>query len=277
MKKNYSFGTTDSIQAHIESVHKDLCALNTHKFHNYKPLYEELISAYSGMPNCPAICFKHSGEPVMLQNKYGDKLILLSRNTKTPRRDLKQVINSRHVIPISSLQEQQLNAVWCSAYFYGPWYKTLLALCDYLKIDVPAFYIAAEMPLFAVNLSGAVFPGGDIPYSTDIFVRDQDQPFFLLKTLIHELRHVWQHTNHNEMFIGYSSYNSISDQDAYWKQPSEIDADAFAYWVLEKNGVSFILEDLGQERCRELRTQMQEYEGMEAPELDILHIEEQLA
>ena len=47
--------------------------------------------------------------------------------------------------------------------------------------------------------------------------------------------------------------------------------------MLENNGASFILEDLGLERCRELHTQMQEYEGMEAPELDILHIEEQLA
>ena len=277
MIKNYSFCTPDIVEANIASVHKDLCEISRHKLRNCKPLYEELISTYNGAQNCPAICFKHSGDPVMLQNKYGDKLILLSRNTKTPRRDLKQVINSRHVIPISSLQEQQLNAVWCSAYFYGPWYKTLLALCDYLKIDVPAFYIAAEMPLFAVNLSGAVFPGGDIPYSTDIFVRDQDQPFFLLKTLIHELRHVWQHTYHNEMFIGYSSYNRISDQDAYWKQPSEIDADAFAYWVLEKNGVSFILEDLGLERCRELHTQMQKFEGMRAPTLDLPHLLEQIA
>ena len=68
MKKNYSFSTTDNIQAHIESVHKDLCALNTHKFNNYKHLYEELIRAYSGMQNCPVICFKNSGERVLMQN-----------------------------------------------------------------------------------------------------------------------------------------------------------------------------------------------------------------
>jgi outer membrane protein assembly factor BamB len=111
---------------------------------------------------------------------------------------------------------------------------------------MPAFFLSDYLP----GYNGLVSPGGDNPNVSDVFVKGDNDPVRTLGTMLHELRHVWQHTYHNDWFSGYQSFDKYdsSSKDDYYEQYSEIDATAFQYWALHHLGFNFHLEDLGEKR-----------------------------
>lgn len=240
---------------------------------DYRDIYKYLTDRFgSNTEDCPAILLLTSAEPKMFEDRYGDSVIFLDRNAKTLKGDLKRSL-SRPSEKIDDELVSKLQTLWNPTCNYGVWYLWLLEIGNALCIDIPAFFICDQMMPGISKLNGVVFPGDDKPFATDIILRvEQNNTDWSLKTLLHEMRHVWQHKYHSEMFEGYGKYTE-SSKSTYSLQIAEIDADAYAYWVLAEYGNKYILDDLGEERCAAIQKRMREIAMVEqAPKLSHLII-----
>lgn len=233
--------------------------LSSHAFHDYRKVYEYLISSYGNTPHdCPAVLLLDSTYSIPLRDEKGLNIAVINRNSPRLLGDLKRTI-SKPAEVIDSSMTGSISSMISSDCNYWLCYKWLLEICEYLDIAVPALFICEKMPPFIDNLNGVCFPGGEVPYVTDVFMKlekGMDEALWI-KTFLHELRHVWQHKYHNDWFNGYESFGK-EGPGAYYSQFVEVDADAFAYKTLENHGVRFILEDLGLERSKLIRKRMAE-------------------
>ena len=241
--------------------------IDSHEQQNFTALYEKLLSKFADDSNCPAIILLDDTEPMICRNSFGDSVLFLNRNSDTLLRDFKKTISKKEII-ISEKNEMQLETFWSPECNYGIWYNWIWKVCKYLEIDMPAIYIVDRMPDAFSNLSGVVLPGNR-PYATDIFIRLDNNIADTVKTCIHELRHVWQYKYHDDWFDDYHAFIP-ENREAYYMQTAEIDADAFAYWVLESNGIRFHLEDLGLTRSKALRERMGFFREMKQLKLNHL-------
>ena len=247
------------LQEHIHkgeiNYYQILLKLYSHrKSTDFSKLYQLLMNKFGESENCPALLLFDDIEPAIIQSPDGDSAVLLDRNSDSILRDLKKTIPKQEV-HVDQHLVNDLRFFWSTGINYGWWYKTYFEICDYLKIDMPAVFFVKEMPLGMERFTGVVLPDSNIPFVTDVLVKANcfDQ-LMMLKVCLHELRHVWQHKYYPELFDGYLSQN-ITDQ--YYFQPAELDAEAFALWVLETNGISLKLDNYGKARGAELRKRIQ--------------------
>lgn len=243
----------------------------THKPKDFREIYKYLTDRFvNDIQNCPAVLFFTEAEVQMFEDSYGDSVIFLDRNSSTLRGDLRRAL-SRPSEKIDRELAAKLQTVWSPSCNYGVLYTWLLEIGNSLRVDIPALFLCEQMAPGITELGGAAFPGDDVPFVTDIVIRiNQDQTGHTLKTLLHEMRHVHQHKYYNEMFNGYNKY-AVSEKKKYSLQVAEIDADAYAYWVLAENGVTFHMEDLGEELCTAIKERMLEISKVEkAPVLSCL-------
>ena len=233
--------------------------LSSNAFRDLKREYEFLVSRFENTPyECPAVLFLDSSNSVLLEDENGTSIAVLDRNSTRLLGDLKRAL-SRPAEVIDSNQAGCLSSLFYSECNYWIWYKWLLETCKHLDIAVPALFICDKMPSFISNLRGVCFPGGEVPYVTDVFIKLKkgEDMGLCIKTLLHELRHVWQHKCHNDWFSGYASFRE-EEADDYYRRYVEIDADAFAYLTLQNHGLSYILEDLGLARSKRIRERIAE-------------------
>ena len=244
---------------------------HTHKPKDFREIYKYLTDRFANdIQNCPAVLFFTEAEVQMFEDSYGDSVIFLDRNSSTLRGDLRRAL-SRPSEKIDRELAAKLQTVWSPACNYGVLYTWLVEIGNALCVDIPALFLCEQMAPGITELRGAAFPGDDVPFVTDIVIRiNKDQTGYTLKTLLHEMRHVYQHKYYNEMFNGYNKY-TVSEKKKYSLQVAEIDADAYAYWVLAENGVMFHMEDLGEEVCTAIKERMLEISEVEkAPVLSCL-------
>lgn len=242
--------------------------LKNHEQKDFSSVYKILVDWSEARGDCPALLLLDDVPPMIIRYDEDSSIVILNRTSCRIERDLKKVLRKSEEKVEQNLFEK-LKEVWHPSLAYKVWYRWLLEICSYLKIETPAVYFTKKKLGWFGSLNGTVFPGGDKPYATDVFITvDENNILYAVKILLHELRHVWQHKYHNDMFDGYFSFKR-ENSEQYYMQKAEIDADAFAYWVLEENGVKFILEDLGEKRCIKLREQMEHYRnaGEKAPVL----------
>ena len=243
-----------------------------HQEQDFSPVYKRLFEKYeSDIDNMPAVLLLDNVSPMIIQNQYGDSCVILDRNSKRLVEDLDAIL-LKPITKVDNNYIRDLRKFWCPGDVYYVWYTWLMEICTYLQIKAPALFVCYFMPDPLSNLGGAVLPGGEEPYVSDIFLKSSDNIEMMLKVLLHELRHVWQHKNHNAWFEGYFSYTPDNAEKYYFQKP-EMEADAFAYWVLSKNGINFILEDLGEERSKVLREYMAKFDADNTPQLKLSYIE----
>lgn len=106
-------------------------------------------------------------------------------------------------------------------------------LCDALNVYCPPLYITqSDIDETGVN-NITVNEEGPSAKSLGIILDGNCETLYILKALAHELRHVWQHCYHPELFDSYVfSVGRIATEEQrikYDLQPAELDANAFAY------------------------------------------------
>lgn len=100
-------------------------------------------------------------------------------------------------------------------------------ICDILLLDEPI--ISSDTSVFPTNTTFAMCDAeGKTIYLKPNIKEDYD----LLFAIAHELRHVWQIRNDKSYFMDYAPSNVIRDTDTYNSQTAEIDANAFAAFIL---------------------------------------------
>lgn len=187
----------------------------------------------------------------------------MNRNSDNILRDLKKTLR-RPEEKLTAEEVDQLGVLWNPDLNYSFMYRFVLDVCKYLDVTVPAIFFCSRMMDQFSELRGVVFPG-NAPYVTDAFIKAEISDMsWCLKRCLHELRHVWQHQFHDDWFLKYYGYTETQKEN-YSFQQAEIDADAFAYWVMEANGFKWHLEDLGEERESALKKRMQEFSDIQAP------------
>ena len=237
---------------------------------DFTPLYKWLLARYASEEDCPALLLVDTPVRLFLQTEYGGKVILLDKNAGERVNNLKK-IHSMKEQKIEKKIHAMLPSLWSPVYNYKVIYTWYLKICQHLHTPMPAFFLSDYLP----GYNGLVSPGGDNPNVSDVFVKGDDDPVRTLGTMLHELRHVWQHTYHNDWFSGYQSFDKYdsSIKDDYYEQYSEIDATAFQYWALHHLGFNIHLEDLGAKRCSVISARMEELQKTEKPLTSLPYIQ----
>lgn len=110
-----------------------------------------------------------------------------------------------------------------------------------MKIDEPE--ISYDCSMFPTETTMAM---ADIKNKV-IHLRNKEPDLDLYFAIAHEMRHIWQEsTDHEKWFGDYKPSNEFRNIDKYNQQPAEIDANAYAAFVMAKffgvsplfNGVS---------------------------------------
>lgn len=214
--------------------------IDNHGFVDFTNVYKFLIDRYTpDDDSCPAVLFVDDTETMIYASEEGDEVIILNRESPDLRRDLRNIIR-KTPIKLKRTEEEQLP--WNSCLNYAAWYYEAYNICQYLKIEMPALWFYKNR-LHGIDLDNVCYSSEKSGYRvTDMFIRSDNisHPDTVLKMLLHELRHTWQHKYHNEWFEDYSFNRGEKDQDEkYCLQKAEVDADAFAYWTMEQNGMRF--------------------------------------
>ena len=113
--------------------------------------------------------------------------------------------------------------------FISDCYYFASAIGSYLNIQVPQIIITDGGMLHSGYARFEPGPDTEACYCMYIYLKKGYDPFVLLKTLAHELRHVWQHQYKPEEFFS-KGYDDPEETDyiTYNLQLKEIDAEAFA-------------------------------------------------
>lgn len=265
--------------------------MQNHTANDFTKLYKYLLDKYSDNDLCPAILLVDSKESMICQsNIYGVEVVMLDRNADNIMIDLKKIIRKAPE-NMSYENEKKLYPVWEPCVNYTVMYREAFNICQYLDIEMPALFFYREKcnPYFNTSVASQSEKSGWLV--TDVFVKIEKTGDNLgaIKSLIHELRHAWQHKYHNNWFDSYKTYNGKNPKskqnEEYSLQKTEIDADAFAYWLLEKNGIKYSFDDqvdmdrLLKERMRDIDNEWKDpiklnsFKKIETnPKLDITHI-----
>lgn len=107
--------------------------------------------------------------------------------------------------------------------------KFIKEICKILKIKIPS--VSFDTSCFASPTTVAQCGNN----GTCIFLKKYDKPnpdqFF---AIAHELRHVWQHKYNRAVLGGYKPIDLCVSVDEYNLQPAELDANAFAYIIMNE-------------------------------------------
>ncbi len=100
-------------------------------------------------------------------------------------------------------------------------------ICDILNIPIPS--VSFDTSNFSTDtMMAQVNSSGDTIYLKKYDKPNPDQLF----SIAHELRHIWQIKNHNDLyFYNYQTVENIGIEK-YNLQPAEVDANAFASIVM---------------------------------------------
>ncbi len=102
----------------------------------------------------------------------------------------------------------------------GMWLMYACEIADVLKVD-----------LKPITFTHLPFPSG---YASDYptIINQDMEDVEIAACIAHELRHAWQHINYPEWVDDENYIHPEEDEDAYMKQPAEIDAEAFGFKVV---------------------------------------------
>lgn len=105
--------------------------------------------------------------------------------------------------------------------------KFISDICDILNIPVPSvLYDTSNFP--TDTMMAQVNQSGDTIYIKKYDKPNPDQLF----SIAHELRHIWQIKNHQQLYFSDYQTVDIIGTEKYNLQPAEVDANAFASIVM---------------------------------------------
>lgn len=241
--------------------------LGNHTSKDFTEVYEFLINRYGMDQSCPAILLMDTKEPAAYKSSNGHEVIILDRNSETLKRDLKKLIR-KSAISLDHFSEKLLTQIWDPGRNHGVLYKVAYDICQYLQIEMPALFFYTHKyndPLFisiAYPSQNESKPASDVYICFDSEFDDKRiETVYLIKTLLHELRHAWQFKYHPDWFCGYTypNYNNSECKETlnYQLHKTEIDAEAFSYWFLEKKA-KFNMDSLDPEVTLAIRKRIDE-------------------
>lgn len=103
----------------------------------------------------------------------------------------------------------------------------IFEICDVLNIPVPS--VSFDISNFSSDtMMAQVNSAGDTIFLKEYDKSNQDQLF----SIAHELRHIWQIKNNQELYLSDYKTVDIIGVEKYNLQPAEIDANAFASIVM---------------------------------------------
>ena len=236
-----------------------------HQPFDYTAVYKLLLDKYQNSENCPALLMVDElPEPVFFRDKLGHGMIILDRNANNILRVLKKTIPKQEILlSDKELKDMKLDQIWHPDVKYKNIYSIAYQTCTSLQVDMPALYFVNKIPGHE-NLNGCAWPG-NAPYVTEIFFKVRHgNTIGMLRTLFHEIRHVWQHKYHNDWFDDYFQF-SYDKKEEYYMQKAEIDADAYAYSVLERNNAEEFVQDeyMTKQMFEAIRARMEEINATE--------------
>lgn len=103
-------------------------------------------------------------------------------------------------------------------------------ICSDLSINVP------EISFDTSNFTSETMMAQCLSDGSKIYLREKDvlDPDYIF-ALVHELRHVWQIKNNKEMyFSNYKTIDMLNSVDEYNLQLAELDANAYAGYIMQK-------------------------------------------
>lgn len=201
--------------------------INTPKV-DMKNLYTELVQKYNRKEEkgliCPQIVIEQEIENEYLIKEDNLPAIIFQKGLPEERilRIYDDVVKHFKFYPSSEfddIHDTILN------------YSLALRVSDFLKIDCPQLLVVSEMEQIK-NMSGLAIPCENGNNIGMILLKSGRIFAWKVKTLVHELRHVWQHQYHHKIYFSdYKFYDRFSpfEKEKYSLQKAEIDADAFAY------------------------------------------------
>lgn len=119
-------------------------------------------------------------------------------------------------------------------------YNTALKISSMLDIQCPLIYYLKD-DYFSYEEKAKTLTSlseNDVPIGNALFLKKirykSDCDAYIAHTIAHEMRHIWQGARANDLY--YKDFFPLNNQNqiAYWFQPEEIDAEAFASIYVEK-------------------------------------------
>lgn len=103
--------------------------------------------------------------------------------------------------------------------------KELVAdLADVLGVEAPAVVVLVKAPKGAKKAKAVYEPQLNRIGLIKPVEFDRDMAL----AICHEMRHVWQRAEEPSLYEGYLPKEECADEDSFWLQPAETDANAFA-------------------------------------------------
>lgn len=227
--------------------------LKKHGEQDFTQLYKTLLDKTQRQEECPALLLLDDCAPTIIQDENGYEAVILDRNSTNHNRELKNIIRKSGEV----IDTKPFDTIWFPLVDYRNMYNLVLDICKLLQIPAPAVFFSKGKPCITGIKKES--NGYAITYKslqvTDVFVGSSFRSEQTIKTLAHELRHVWQHKYHNSWF---DDYDCDKTGDAYILQKPELDAEAFAYLFMEQYGVKYKLSNLGGKVYRALLIRMAE-------------------
>ena len=137
-----------------------------------------------------------------------------------------------------------------------------LDICDILNITCPIIKVVSNKETLATY-----YPSGNLIELSDTYTDDYDYAF----AIAHELRNVWQLKYKHADFAsnGYIMYHERENDDEYYLQPLELDANSFSFAInyvyldivpsgnayskkvmdVFKQKVNIMIKEISNERC----------------------------
>ena len=209
---------------------------------DFTEIYKFILEYYRDRGPCPALIFMDDGvkEPIYIKNREGMEAIIVNRSSKRLYEDIKRTVRKSAALCC----DEDFKGIWAPWVDYGFVYMTLLAISKRLKVPAVPLYIVKQMPVGYEKLSGLNLQKKK-QKTTAIILNGTRDEIMMIKSLVHELRHVWQHMYQQEWF---DDYNINLPLENYFDQITECDAEAYAYlFVFHSCGIRLELS-VGKEK-----------------------------
>lgn len=190
---------------------------------DFKKIYRYILKYYSDRGPCPALIFMDDGvkEPIYIKNSDGAEAIIVNRRSERLYEDVKRTVRKSAVLCC----DKDFKGIWTPEVDYGFVYKVLLVISNRLKIPAIPLYIVKQMPTGYEKLVGMTLQNVE-QKTTAIMLNGTRDETMMINSLVHELRHAWQHMYHQDWF---DDYNINLPLENYFDQITECDAAAYAY------------------------------------------------
>ncbi len=242
----------------------DMTSVYTYLIHTDNEYTNQIVVGQSLPEGVDFVCFKSS--------ERAGKTIVIDKDVKALQ-DIVDVIQTAkntdaydvamHGCPIAC--DADMTELYTLATF----------VANTLRIACPQILMISDMGMVgAAGMAGlALNAGGTDCRTTMILLNSQVSFTEQCKSLIHEMRHAWQHEKHQIRFYGKDNekYRYWTDypedkKQAYYLQKAEIDAEAFAWRVMKDTfGADYTGTKHYDEVNRKLKLEM-----LQMPRLDLL-------